>query len=333
MPSVPPRLQISDRRLAAARRRRRRGQIRLGTLIAVVVIVVVVILASAGGSSHRTASASVGASTGSTSSTTPSAARPAQTNPLTTRQIAKYIAGRRGRVMAAVDDLKTGKEWILNPRQRFQTASIVKANILEALLYQAQQNGTPLSEVETSTAQQMIEASDNDDASDLYSQIGGNAGLDAYDHKIGMLSTAGGADGYWGETLTNPADQIKLLQQLAEPKTSVLHAAEIDYQLGLMHEIDPGENWGATGGVPASGVTVALKNGWVPLTSNTDWEVNTIGWVQGDGHDYLIALMTAHDPSEDYGINTLDALSKDIYDTLGPAPAPGTKTIQVVPSG
>jgi hypothetical protein len=94
-----------------------------------------------------------------------------------------------------------------------------------------------------------------------------------------------------------------------------------------MEQIDPGENWGVSGGVPASGVTVALKNGWVPLTSNTDWEVNSIGWIKGDAHDYLIAVLTAHDPSEQYGVDTIHAMSTLIYDTLGPAPAAGTPTI------
>jgi hypothetical protein len=328
MPPVP-RLQISSRHVAAEarRRRRRRGQMRLAGLLVLLLVAVLIIADTAGGSSHGTAQ--------KTAALTRSKLKPAPmqaktpTNPLTTTAMKRLLAGRQGKATAAVLNLKTGKEWILNRGDRDQTASIVKADILETLLYQDRDD---LDDAETTTAQEMIEASDNDDASDLYDVIGGPTGLDAYDAKIGMTSTTGGPDGYWGETLTTAADQITLLKQLASPD-GVLSAAAVRYQLSLMKSIDPGENWGVTGGVPSTGVSVALKNGWVPLTSNSDWEVNSIGWVKGDGHNYLVALLTAHDPSENYGINTLERMSKLIYDTVGPAPAAGTKTITVTPTG
>jgi hypothetical protein len=338
MPPVP-RLQLSDRRLAAARRRRRRGQIRLAALVLAIIVVGLIVVSVAGGSSHTAPNSHSGAKPTATATATAAhhvashaTGATGATDPLSTRSVQRLLASREGKVSAAVENLTTGREWVLNPGARDQTASIVKANILEALLYQAQQNDTPLSDDVSDTAQGMIEASDNDDASDLWDAIGANTGLDAYDDKIGMTQTTGAAGGFWGETLTSAADQIKLLRQLALPH-GVLSRASVKYQLSLMEDIDPGENWGVTGGVPSSGVTVALKNGWVPLTSNTDWEVNSIGWVHGDGHDYLVAVLTAHDPSEDYGINTIDAMSKDIYGTVGPAPAAGTPTIQVTPSG
>jgi hypothetical protein len=329
MPPVP-RLQISDRRAAAARRRRRRGRMRLAGLIIALVLVVLIIADTAGGSSHTTGTRTSAVNHARTRPATSTSARTTSpTDPLTTAQMKRLLARRGDQVSAAVYDIRTGQEWTLKPGLRNQTASIVKADILETLLYQDRDD---LDDAETDTAQDMIEASDNDDASDLYTAIGGPSGLDAYDARIGMKRTTGGEDGYWGETLTTSPDQITLLKQLSLPG-SVLPAAAVHYQLSLMENIDPGENWGVTGGVPSSGVTVALKNGWVPLTSNADWEVNSIGWVDGDKHDYLIAVMTAHDSSEDYGINTIDAMSKLIYDTIGPAPSAGTKTITVTPTG
>jgi hypothetical protein len=309
MPPVP-RLQISDRRAAAARRRRRRGRMRLAGLIIALVLVVLIIADTAGGSSHTTGTRTSAVNHARTRPATSTSARTTSpTDPLTTAQMKRLLARRGDQVSAAVYDIRTGQEWTLKPGLRNQTASIVKADILETLLYQDRDD---LDDAETDTAQDMIEASDNDDASDLYTAIGGPSGLDAYDARIGM--------------------KITLLKQLSLPG-SVLPAAAVHYQLSLMENIDPGENWGVTGGVPSSGVTVALKNGWVPLTSNADWEVNSIGWVDGDKHDYLIAVMTAHDSSEDYGINTIDAMSKLIYDTIGPAPSAGPKTITVTPTG
>jgi hypothetical protein len=329
-----PRLQITERRAAAERRRRRRrrGQLRLAGLILAIVVVVLIVAETTGSSSHPTSAKAAARTHATASAQGHQAAAKAPTDPLTTAAMKRLLAGRDGTVSAAVLDLTTHKEWVLNPNERDQTASIVKANILEALLYQAQEDGTPLADVETATAQEMIEASDNDDATALWNTIGGAPGLDAYDDRIGMADTGAGAGGYWGETVTTAPDQIKLLEQLAVPGGE-LDSAAVQYQLSLMKEIDPGENWGVTGGVPTRGVTVALKNGWVPLSSDTDWEVNSIGWVHGDAHDYLIALLSAHDPSEDYGIDTLDAMSKLIYDTVGPAPSAGTPTITVTPSG
>ncbi len=333
MPPIP-RLQITERRAAAERRRRRRrrSQLRLAGLVVVILVVVLIIVEASGGSSNPTSATNAASTHAKAPAKSRTATTTKATDPLTTAVMARLLAGRDGTVSAAVLDLSTHKEWVLHPGVRDQTASIVKANILETLLYQAQENGTPLADVETDTAQEMIDASDDDDATELWNTIGGAPGLDAYDDKIGMADTGAGAGGYWGETLTTAPDQIKLLQQLAVPG-GVLDSAAVQYQLRLMREIDPGENWGVTGGVPTRGVSVALKNGWVPLTSDTDWEVNSIGWVHGDSHDYLIALLSAHDPSEDYGIDTLDAMSKLIYDTVGPAPPAGTPTITVTPSG
>lgn len=308
-------------------------------LIGLIILVVLIIAATAGGRAHprgRTAAASAathGGPPGTARSTRAArAAAPSGTDPLTTRQMARLLAARPGSTSIAVEDLRTGHEWVRNPGARDQTASIVKADILETLLFQAQERGTPVEDVESDTAEDMIEESDNDDASVLWDQIGAASGLDAYNARAGLDQSTGATGGYWGKTLTSAADQIRLLRQLALPH-GLLSPASVRYELSLMEAIAPGENWGVTGGVPSSGVTVALKNGWVPLSSDTDWEVNSIGWVRGAHHDYLIAVLTAHAPSEDSGIDTIDAVSKLIYDALGPAPVAGAPTIAVTPTG
>ena len=238
-----------------------------------------------------------------------------QLNPLTTAAVSRLIASRSGDVSAAVENLVTGHEWLLDADARDQTASIIKVDILETLLYQTEESGQPISDAEGAEPQEMIEASDDDDATALWNQIGGATGIGAYNASAGLTQTSPNTEGYWGETLTSGADQIKILQQLAKPSRLLSPDAQ-EYALDLMTNIDPGQNWGVTGGVPA-GVTVALKNGWVPLTSGTDWEINSIGWVKGDGRDYLIAVLTAHDPSEQYGIRTIDEISADVYSALG----------------
>jgi hypothetical protein len=58
---------------------------------------------------------------------------------------------------------------------------------------------------------------------------------------------------------------------------------------------------------------------WVPITSGSDWEINSIGWVDGDGRDYLIAVLTAGDPSEANGITTIEDIARHVWDGLAPA--------------
>ncbi len=112
----------------------------------------------------------------------------------------------------------------------------------------------------------------------------------------------------WGLTTTTPDDQIALLKQLVMPN-SVLTSAERAYALLLMENVTPSQRWGISGGVPAQ-ATVALKNGWLPLQSaDSDWQVNSVGWVSGSGRDYLIAVLTTGNPSEQYGVDTIERLA------------------------
>jgi Beta-lactamase enzyme family len=237
-------------------------------------------------------------------------------DPLATTAIRRYLAGRAGSVSIAVEDLADPVgyiEWDFNPNARYQTASIVKADILETLLHHY---GGPLTGSAAAVATGMIEDSDNDDATDLWNLADGATGVTAYNSAIGLTHTDPNAYGYWGESLTTAADQVKLLTQLVLPSRLLTTAARL-YELDLMEHVDPGQDWGVSGGVPRS-VSVALKNGWLPLSSDSDWEVNSIGRVHGDGRWYLIAVLTAHDPGEEYGIDTIDHVSSLIYQDLKP---------------
>jgi hypothetical protein len=76
------------------------------------------------------------------------------------------------------------------------------------------------------------------------------------------------------------------------------------------------QRWGVSGGVPAQ-VTVALKNGWLPLDSaDTDWQINSVGWISGQGRNYLMAVLSTGDPSEQYGIDTIDQLAAIVWNGL-----------------
>jgi beta-lactamase class A len=236
---------------------------------------------------------------------------------------AAYVAGRSGSVLAAVYDVSTGQSWRLGDGPAQPAASVVKLDILETLL--AKQAGTTLSAGDQSLSQSMIEDSDNDAATSLWDEAGGAAGIGAYNDSAGLSGTtpsacvtcAGFAWPGWGLTTTVPQDQLALLKQLIAPgQRPLLSDAQRSYVLSLLENVAPEQRWGVSGGVPA-GVTVALKNGWLPLNdANTDWQINSVGWVSGDGRDYLVAVFTTGNPTEQYGIDTINALSSRIWTAM-----------------
>jgi beta-lactamase class A len=236
---------------------------------------------------------------------------------------AAYLTGRSGTVLAAVYDVKTGQTWRLGAGAAQAEASVVKLNVLEALL--AQRDGGPLTPADQVLAQSMIEQSDNTAATSLWYEAGGAEGIGAYNGRAGLTGTtpspcvscAGFPWPGWGLTTTVPQDQLTLLKQLVVPgRNPLLSAAQRSYALSLMENVTAGQSWGVSGGVPA-GVTVALKNGWLPLDdANTDWQVNSVGWISGDGRDYLLAVLSTGNPTEQYGIDTINGLSSLVWSAM-----------------
>jgi hypothetical protein len=239
-----------------------------------------------------------------------------------TGSAAAYVKGRTGTVLAAVYDVRTGQTWQLGTGRAQDEASVVKLNVLETLLAG---RGGPLSAAEQSLARSMIEDSDNDAATSLWNEAGGAHGVRAYNGRAGLTRTspstcvtcAGFRWPGWGLTTTVPGDQLALLKQLVVPgPRPLLSAAQRSYALSLMEHVTAGQAWGVTGGVPAS-AKVALKNGWLPLNGDsTDWQVNSVGWVNGDGRDYLVAVLSTGNATENYGIATISGLSSRIWSAL-----------------
>ncbi len=279
--------------------------------------------AAAGGRLNGTAPARVAASSTSPTGVQVSASRSASPRPASAAghrdpfgaAAASYLAGRTGTVLAAVYDIGTGRTWDLGQGAPQAEASVVKLDILETLLAE-RGSGTGLPASDQSLAAQMIEDSDNDAATSLWYAAGGPARIGSFNAKAGLTHTAPSAcvvcQGFpwpgWGLTTSTPDDQIALLKQLVTPG-SLLTRAERDYALSLMENVTPSQRWGVSGGVPAS-ITVALKNGWLPLRgSDSDWQVNSVGWIHGGGRDYLLAVLSTGNPSYQYGIDTIDQLA------------------------
>jgi beta-lactamase class A len=240
-------------------------------------------------------------------------ASPAANDPFAGKALQSWLAGRQGEITAAVYDIETGQEYLLNPQDTEKTASTIKVDILATALHLAQLQHHPLPANEAAAAVPMITQSDNNAAEDLYDDIGGWNAIGPFDKSIGMTHTTPNDQGYFGETYTSAADQIALLKQVMLPGGE-LSTSSRQYEYELMLHVISSQRWGITGGVP-SNATVAIKNGWLPESSG--WHVNSIGRVHGDGRDYLIAVYTSFDSSWAYGIDTIERIAASAWQAMG----------------
>lgn len=186
----------------------------------------------------------------------------------------------------------------------FDTASIVKVDILAALLLQAQDAGRELTVAEKAYATAMIEDSDNASASELWRAIGQAEGLDAANARLGLTGTEGGDGMLWGLTQTTADDQIRLLRQVFG-EASELNEDSRAYLSGLMGRIAVGQRWGVSAAGDGSGW--ALKNGWLPRTATGLWDTNSVGRVTVDGRDCLLAVLSDGNATQADGIALVEA--------------------------
>jgi len=227
-------------------------------------------------------------------------------------------------VTAALYDEGTHHVWVFHPGVHEYTASIVKVEIMGTALQEAESAGQSLSSSETALMTTMIENSDNDSATALLQDVGGPSAVARFDRSAGMTQTQPSTLAFipgtslpgWGLTTTTALDEVTLVSNFAYP-SSVLSDASRQYGLSLMENIEADQSWGITGGVPA-GTTVALKNGWLPL-GPSNWQIDSIGWVNGHGRNYVLAVLTADNPTEGYGIATIEAIASYIYQLQGAA--------------
>lgn len=240
--------------------------------------------------------------------------------------LASYVAARPGQVTAAVYDRTTGRTWVFNGGVHERTASIVKVEILGTALKQAQDAGSEPFGAEQTLLQAMIENSNNDAATQLLREVGGPSKVQSFDDSVGMTGTAVSTLAFipgsttlpgWGWTTTTALDQVRLVSRFAF-KNALLLKSSRNFGLNLMENVEADQRWGVSFGV-LPGATVALKNGWLPLdlATDTNWQVDSIGWIHGNGRNYVLAVLTNGSSTEQAGIDTIDHISSVIYSALG----------------
>jgi len=219
------------------------------------------------------------------------------------------VGARPGLVTAAAEDLYTGKVYTYNPGLALVTASIVKVQFLGTVLVEAQRAGRALTPQEQGIAAPMIEVSDNNAASAMLALVGGPPAVAGFDASVGLGASSVIAN--WAFSTTTATDQLTLLHHLVDPNP-VLSDQSRAYALSLMAQVEPSQAFGVSAGI-GPGALRAIKTGRYPSAG----VYGSIGWVKGQGRDYLVAVLTQAEPSEQLADATMDEISASAWATLG----------------
>lgn len=232
-----------------------------------------------------------------------------------TKDINAALKNRRSTTAIYLTDNTGGTNCTLRMSQKFDSASIVKATVLGALLHDAGRAGRSLTTREQNLTHAMITKSDNDSTSALWKQLG-TTKVQRFLTAAGMTQTVPGKNGYWGLTQITARDQQRLLTHLTK-KNAVLTDSSRNYALRMMRSVVSSQRWGTPAGAPST-ATVQVKNGWLPRDSY-GWRVHSIGAFTGKGHDYSIVVLTHNNRNMNEGVDTIQAVSRAIHKTVSPS--------------
>lgn len=245
------------------------------------------------------------------STTTTTTAVPSITRAELTAKAKAYLATRTATIGFTVHDLRTGVKLDYSPFSN-ETASSIKVLVLATALRVAQEKKTTLTAGQKALATQMIEYSDNNATTKLFwGAAGGQKNVQRVAGLLGLTGTQ--IHTSWGISTTTPADWAHLMDQMVQGG-SVLSATDTAYIRSLMSQVTPEQRWGVAN-PPVTGATLALtKNGWLPYKGV--WRVNSMGYIEGQGRKYTLAMLSQSPKGFDYGVQTLNGLSTTIFGAL-----------------
>ncbi|MGW1891534.1 serine hydrolase [Streptomyces sp. NPDC002004] len=244
------------------------------------------------------------------------------------KDITAALANRRGTVAVGLYDRSTSTRCTLRSTSAYDSASVVKVTVLATLLWDAKKHNRYLTDRETNLATAMITQSDNDATSALWRQLG-TTKVKGFLAAAGMTQTVPGTGGYWGLTQITVRDEQKLLE-LVTGKNTVLSDNARAYILKLMGKVVSSQRWGTPAGAPST-VAVHVKNGWLQRATH-GWRVHSLGTFNGAGHDYMISVLTQDNSTMDYGVDTIQAVSRAIHKDLVPTTPTGAAVRRYVPT-
>src|SRR4051794_16330176 len=218
------------------------------------------------------------------------------------------------RVTAAVYDTRDHCWYFLHRTMRITTASVIKAQVLGAVLLRDREHGHGLTAWERARVWPMIRFSYNNPyVSDLYSHVGGVSGMDRLSRRLGATNTTNTAE--YGATWTTAEDRTRVVRAMLYGGGPLRRPARLT-AWGYMRSVHPTQRWGITAGAP-EGWRIALKNGFYPM-SGYGWRVGSTGFVRSpDGREgYVVTILTDHDADQFRGIRLVQKVSRQIARVL-----------------
>jgi beta-lactamase class A len=221
----------------------------------------------------------------------------------------KKLDGTSPEFSVAVLDKKTGQLYAYRGTEKYDTASIVKAQILACMLLKDQDAGRDPTSGEMALAKPMIRLSDNNATTSLFQRIGGRSAVTKCNTRLGLKQTV--VNSSWGLTRTTVDDQVKLLSEYVDSK-GPLDADSRKTAYTLMSTVDESQDWGIPS-IAKAGEQTTVKNGWDTRSADGGlWAINTIGRVTSDdgGVNVSVAVLSHDNSSMDGGITLVQKVAK-----------------------
>ena len=219
----------------------------------------------------------------------------------------KKYAATQPEFSVAVLDKKTGQKYSYRGTEAYETASVVKVQVLACLLLTAQDKERDLTAGELSLAKSMIRLSDNNATTSLFTKLGKQTGIGACNKRLGLTATK--VNSAWGLTKTTVDDQVRLLGELVDAK-GPLDADSRKQAYALMSTVDETQDWGVPAAATA-GEKTTVKNGWLSRsTDNNLWIINTVGRIAGGSTDVSVAVLSHNNTAMDGGIAMVEQVAK-----------------------
>ncbi|GAC1646763.1 MAG: hypothetical protein NVS4B12_14050 [Ktedonobacteraceae bacterium] len=203
-----------------------------------------------------------------------------------------YLNGIGSNASAVLYDVTHQIYYTYNSSTQFLVASSMKVPIMLAFLDMVEQQGRGPDDHEMGLLTTMIENSNNDSASELYSDIRRSGGIASYAQKIGVTGLSPNDDS-WGYSLITPQAMVDILTLLYQGK--ILNDTHRTLAFNLLENIESDQQVGI-GDTAPNGATVAMKDGWVTGPDN-QWAMNSSGIVTVGNETYVLAVYTQEQPS------------------------------------
>jgi hypothetical protein len=206
-----------------------------------------------------------------------------------------YAEHRRGKVAFCVRELG-GPAVGMHRTSAFQAASVVKAMLLVAALRRAQ--GRRLSLAERASLGPMIRLSENGAAEATFHVVG-TGGLRAVARAAGMRRFRV-QDGRLFEARVTASDQARLFLALDD----LVPRSHRGYARALLRTVVAPQRWGIPRAAAPRGFRVYFKGGWRAKL------VVQAALLERGGRRLSVAVMTDHDPSMAYGVQTIEGVTR-----------------------